>query len=92
MGSCSFTYGAKSVRYKWIYKIKIRSDESVEQYKARLVAHEFSQEYGIDYGKIFVSAVNMISIRTLIAVALVGKQPLYKWTLGMPFLTVNYLR
>jgi len=43
--------GANPVSYKWIYKIKIKSDGSVERYKARLVAqgfNEFTQEYSID--------------------------------------------
>lgn len=34
---------------KWIYKIKRKSDGSVERKKARLVAKGYNQEEGTDY-------------------------------------------
>lgn len=40
--------GKKLVSSKWIFKIKLDSEQNVK-YKARLVARGFSQTYGIDY-------------------------------------------
>ena len=59
--------GVNSISYKWIYKIKTKSDGSIEWYKARLVVRIFTQEYGIDYEETFAPVVKMTSVRTLIA-------------------------
>ena len=54
-----------------MYKIKTNSDESIKRYKARLVAKEYSQQYGMDYEETFAPIAKITTIRTLIVVALV---------------------
>jgi hypothetical protein len=59
----------RSITCKWVYKVKTRSDGSLERYKARLVACVFQQEHGRDYDEIFASVAHMTTICTLLAIA-----------------------
>jgi hypothetical protein len=56
---------------KWVYKVKTRSDGSLEHYKGHLVARGFQQEHGRDYDKTFAHVAHMTTIHTLLVVTYV---------------------
>ena len=69
--------GKSSIGRKWVYKIKTRSDGTIDRYKARLVARGFTQDYGIDYEETFAPVARLSSVMTLIAVSAACKWPLF---------------
>ena len=62
---------------KWIYKIKIHSDGSIERYKTRLVAKIFTQEYEIDYEETFTPVARISFIHALLVVAAISKWDIF---------------
>ena len=54
---------------RWIYKVKKAADGSVEKYKARFVAQEFSQIEGIDYDETFAPIARYSSIRSILSLS-----------------------
>ena len=61
--------GVKPIGCKWVYTIKLRADGSIERHKARLVALENRQEYGLDYEETFTLVSKMTTICTVMALA-----------------------
>jgi hypothetical protein len=57
------------VSCKWVYKKKLNSAGEVACYKTRLVAHGFSQIYGVDYKEMFTPVTRLETIRLMFSLA-----------------------
>ncbi|GKF80773.1 zinc finger, CCHC-type containing protein, partial [Tanacetum coccineum] len=59
--------GCKPLGCKWIFKIKLKVDGTIEKFKARLVIQGFRQKSGIDYFDTYALVARISTIRLLIA-------------------------
>lgn len=62
--------GRNIIGCKWVYKIKRKSDGSLDKYKARLILKGFKQQYGIDYEDTFSLVVKPATIRIVLCIAI----------------------
>ena len=58
----------RSIKNKWIFKIKCKADGSIKWYKVQLVAKGYTQEERIDYEDIFLLVVRITSVRLILAI------------------------
>ena len=61
--------GEKAIGSKWIFKIKRKGDDSIEWFKAQIVAQGFSKRPGFDYLETYASTLRPATIRLILAIA-----------------------
>jgi hypothetical protein len=77
--------GYKPIGCKWIFKKKLRPDGTIEKYKARLVAKEFTQK-GEDLFDTYSLVARITTIRVLLPLAASYGLHIHQMDVRMTFL------
>nr|GFA06586.1 retrovirus-related Pol polyprotein from transposon TNT 1-94 [Tanacetum cinerariifolium] len=77
------------ITLKWIYKVKLDELGGILKNKARLVAHGYRQEEGIDFEESFAPVARLESIRIFLAYAAHKNMVVYQMDVKTAFLNGN---
>ena len=78
--------GSKPLGYKWIFKRKMKTDGTIDKYKARLVIKGYKQKVGLDYFDNYSPVTRITSIRMVLAIAALRNLEIHQMDVKIAFL------
>lgn len=75
-----------AIANKWIYKVNQREDDTIERFKARLVARGYKQYDGIDFIENFIPIIKTSTIWIILAIAIHFYWPINQLDVSNTFL------
>lgn len=58
---------ARIIGSRWVFRIKRKGDNTIDRYKARLVARGYSQIEGVDFKETYAPVASMLTVRLFLA-------------------------
>ena len=77
---------SKPLGYKWIFKRKMKTDGTINKYKARLVIKGYKQKEGLDYFDTYSPVTRITSIRMVLAIAALRNLEIHQMDVKTAFL------
>ena len=78
--------GKKSIGSKWVYKVKVKPDGSVDMFKARLEAKGYNQIERIDYFDSFSPIAKLVIVKLFLAIPATKSRPIHQLDINNVFL------
>nr|GEW57456.1 zinc finger, CCHC-type [Tanacetum cinerariifolium] len=92
MGLIDLPPGCKPLGCKWIFKRKMKVDETIDKFKVRLVIQGFRQKEGINYFDTYAPVARITTIRLLLALAAIHNLVTHQMDVKTAFINLKYLR
>jgi hypothetical protein len=77
---------ANVVTDKWIFKHKLKANDSLDRYKARWVLREFTQHPEVDYDETFSPVVKSATVRTMLTLVVSRGWPVHQLNIKNAYL------
>ena len=77
------------IQNKWIFKVKLQSDGTIERYKARSVLKGFTQKKGIDFHEVYAPVIRFEALRVILNVTLREDLVAYQADVASAFLNAD---
>jgi hypothetical protein len=81
--------GCKAIGYKWVFKLKLNPDGTVERHKCRLTAKGYAQREGTDYNDTFAPTLHFNTLRILLAIVAADNYELHHLDVETAFLNAR---
>ena len=59
----------KALGSKWVFKKKLKTDDTIDKFKARLVIKGYKKQKGLDYFDTYSPVSRIMTIRMIFAIA-----------------------
>jgi len=76
----------KTVGNRWVFKVNRDSERNITKHKARLVAKDYTQEFGVNYTETFSPVVRHSTLRLLFSLAVNLDWKILHWDVVTAFL------